>query len=195
MKRQLLFGLLALFLALAIGLSVASPPVADACTVVCGQTIGFWGANAAKDLDLIRGKAQVDKPTYLSVLDCVDTSYGPDIVDWVEWHISSPAGDMELEWALHWLRYGAYEPGTGWTKPNASDPQVKARGQLLALLLTACHKGSDYTDAWARVPKYGGWMTVSQWIDDTINHYNLGHYDIAYDVANHLNEHCALLLR
>jgi len=193
MKTKLLFGLLALSLALGLAVSMANPRPAGACTVVCGHTIGFWKTNAAKDLQLIRGEAQVDRTAYLGNLSCVDTTYGLEILDWVEWGISSPAGDTELEWALHWLTYGAYDPGIGWTTPEASDPQVKARAQLLALLLTACYKGLDYTDAWIWVPQYGGWATISQCMDDVINHYNLGHYGFAYYIGSYLNEHCALL--
>ena len=171
------------------------------CRLVCGLTIGFWKTNAAKDLELNNGHAQVDKGEYLMLLDCVNNTYGSDIDDWAEWGIgnhSTAMTDDDLEYALHWLSYGAYQPkegaGTGaWTKPSASDPKVKARAQLLALLLTACYKGSTYTDAWITMPGSVTWKAVSDWISEIICKYNMN-YLLVYAMANYLNEHCAFAL-
>ncbi len=165
---------------------------------LCGISKGFWKTNAEKDLSDItrkKGNAQVDKKTYLGILDCVNSEdYAGDIDDWLEWKIGSPAVDADLEWALHWLSYGEWDPiEDDWTKPKAKNPQVKARGQLLALLLTACYRGTEYTDASISVPGYnnGEWQTVLNWISDIIGYYNEGDYDGAHYIANYLNEHCA----
>lgn len=159
----------------------------DKVEEVCGLTIGFWKTNAAKDLELKRGKAQVGYNDYLELLACVN-GYGGEIGDWTSWNITGTRDG--LEWALHWLSYGAYKPGEGWTNPEASDPQVKARAQLLALLLTACYKGSVYTSADLSVPGYNGLKTISDWIEYIIAHYNNDHYKIVYEIANYLNENC-----
>ena len=165
----------------------------DKVEPVCGHTIGFWKTNAAKDLKLNKGKAQVNKADYLALLDCVDSTYSSEIGDWAEWNISSPSDVTDLKWALHWLSYGAYQPGTNsWDNPDASNPLTKARAQLLSLLLTACYKGTNYTDAWISVPGYNVWSTVSEWIEEIFYHYNMGHYKIVYKLANYLNENCAL---
>lgn len=166
----------------------------DKLEQVCGLTIGFWKTNAAKDLRLNKGKAQVDAAEYMSLLPCVYRALSGSITDSNDWNISPPWSREDLRWALHWLSYGAYElDGTwGWTTPEASDPQVKARAQLLALLLTTCYKGPAYTGALIAVPGYDGLMTVADWIHRVIRYYNAGLYDDAYEIANYLNEHCAL---
>ncbi len=172
----------------------------DKVKLVCGLTIGFWKTNAAKDLELIKGRAQVDKDEYLALLNCVNDTYGGLINDWEEWGIgnhSTTITDDDLEYALHWLSYGAYQPkegsGTGtWTRPNARDPKVKARAQLLALLLTACYKGSNYKDAWATMPGSDTWQKISDWILQIIYEYN-NNYLLVYEMASYLNENYALL--
>ena len=163
-------------------------------TCVCGLTIGFWKTNAAKDLGLITGRPQVPKDPYLSLLGCVGSKYGVSIDDWSAWKIT--ANTAGLKWALHWLSYGAYVPSVGWTNGDASNPIVKARAQLLALMLTACYKGANYLDAWIYVPGVPGHaqpMTISDWISYIIGQYNADHYKDVYYIANYLNNHCAML--
>ena len=165
----------------------------DKLEYVCGLTIGFWKTNAAKDLGLIKGTPQVLKDPYLGLLGCVVDGYSGDISDWGEWGISKPIDNVDLKWALHWLSYGAYDPTTnGFTLPEASNSTVKARAQLLALLLTACYKGSSYTNGLITIPGYDGPHPISYWIDLIIGYYNSGDYETVYYLANYLNEHCAL---
>lgn len=168
----------------------------DLLEEICGLTIGFWKTNAEKDLDLNKGRAQVNQTDYIDLLECVNDTYGSLINDWGDWRMGGAIDSEDLEWGLHWLSYGAYNPDTGeWTKPEAKNATVKARAQLLALLLTACYKGSDYTDAWLMVEGYEGlgWQKVSDWISYIIFQYNAADYKAVYDIANYLNEHCALL--
>ena len=166
------------------------------CAQFCGLTIGFWKTNAAKDLKLRRGHAQVDKDTYLEVLDCVNDTFGNLIGDWSDWGIGNHGTTMtedDLEYALHWLSYGAYRPEDGdclgcWKKPLARDIQVKARAQLLALLLTVCYKHSSMY-GYALIQIDDDWFKISELIDK----YNDGDYSWVYSTANYINENCGWL--
>ncbi len=190
MRREAVSVFIAIVIASSfIGVFTDAPKVEEN---LCGLTIGFWKTNAAKDLGLKHGKPQVKMDEYEDLLECVNTTYGSGIDDWSEWNITSLADDEDLEWALHWLSYGAYDPDTDeFTNPEASNPQVKARGQLLALLLTACYK-EDYIGAIISVPGYDyGMKTISEWISQIISEYNEGHFNVVHEIANYLNEHCA----
>jgi hypothetical protein len=158
-------------------------------TETCGLTIGFWKTNAAKDLSLIRGHAQVRLNDYYALLGCVVDSFSGSFTDWSQWNITKPIGSTDLKWALHWLSYGAYKPGTGWNNPESSDPKVKARGQLISLMLTSCYKGDSYTNALIKIDD--SVKTVAEWTADAIEFYNDGDYAKAHMIAVTLNETCA----
>jgi len=174
---------------------------------LCGHTIGFWKTNASKDLGLQRkAYAQVTYLEYLSLLSCVNTNYGPQIGDWSEWGIGGTIDRADLEWALHWLSYGAWNPVTHkWVIPDANDMQTKARGQLLSLLLTKCWynaQGLPYADAKITIPCHAdlGALTISQWINILFWLYNDGIPDVSWDlvyqhvelIADYINNHCAI---
>jgi len=167
----------------------------DRVETVCGKTIGFWKTNAAKILDILNGKPQITRTRYLRLLNCVVDRYAPRINDWYnnavrlgDWRIEAPYNNYDINWAYIWLSYGKTQPAL-----KANDAKVKARAQLLALMLTACHKGSDYTDAWFSVPGYGGPMPISDWIRQVIRRYNAGQYKAVYKIAVYLNQNCGLL--
>jgi hypothetical protein len=161
----------------------------------CGRTKGFWQQNAEKDLGLSKGKGiQVDLTTYKDVLGTVQHDYGPLINDWLvsgnpssplglkPWAISTstPATATDMKWAIHWLSYGQVNfNGLGINTGAPSDLQTKARGQMLCLMLTA-----SWND-------YGGVMyngkTVSDWISDAIDAYNVGDFAGAFSIATMLN--------
>ena len=160
---------------------------------ICGHTIGFWKTNAAKILRLNKGRAKIKANSYLRLLSCVEDEYGVSIDDWAEWMIGKPMNRGDIAWALHWLSHAAYVPGSGWENPQASDPQVKARAQFLSLMLTACYRGSDYTDATISVPGHDGWLSVAEWITMVTELYNAGEFMDAHSIAVHLNENCAVI--
>jgi hypothetical protein len=138
-----------------------------------GRTVGFWKTNIAKALGICKGKQQVSTEDILGCLENIATQYGSSY-PWLNF-----SQDNETKLSEAYLILSFYH--------CASNMTYKARGQILALLLTVCH--FDCASTSINIPWYNSGEThsVNQWITIIFQEYDSKNFETAKDLADFLN--------
>ncbi|RJX16067.1 hypothetical protein CW703_02530 [Candidatus Bathyarchaeota archaeon] len=147
------------------------------CCHWCGKTIGFWKMNIWKALHGWNRGCQVSKDDIIKALDKITELYGKDSRWGFDWLTFEGSDKDKLQKAYDTLRF--------WKK--AWNMRAKAKAQILALLLTDTHYQKHFSTVKIWWYKGGQVRTITGWITEILNHYSQGHYTIAKNLADYLN--------
>ena len=145
------------------------------CMGYCGKTPGFWKNNIRKALEGRQNGIQVTKGSIINALDAITTSYGTGTIWNYDWLTFQGSDNDKLTQAWNILEYGG------------NDMELKARRQILALLLTATHYGGQLEMLFIGWYDGGLAKTLVGWITTILNEYNAANYEVAKDLADYLN--------
>lgn len=132
-----------------------------------GYTPGWWKNNARKLLEGRTRGTQITLEDYVAAVDCVYTRWSSDL-DWLPTTVEEAHAILDID------------------EPNC-DHMIKSRIHILAFLLTICHFGEESENVMATGPLGTYSMSIADWADFIIGHYNAGNYEDAKDYADILN--------
>jgi len=143
----------------------------------CGKTIGFWKTNIWKALYRWKRGIQVSKEDIIKALDTITNLYGENSIWGFDWLTFKGSDDRKLRQALNIL----------WYEEDARNMEVKAKAQILALLLTDTHYKEHFDVVQIDWYEGGQTRTIVGWITTILYEYNFGNYEVAKDLADYLN--------
>lgn len=143
----------------------------------CGKTIGFWKTNILKALHGWKRGIQVSKEDIIKALDTITNLYGEGSIWGFDWLTFKGSDDRKLRQALNVL----------WYEDDGRNMEVKAKAQILALLLTDTHYKQHFDVIQIDWYEGGQTRTIIGWITTILYEYNFGNYEVAKDLADYLN--------
>jgi len=160
----------------------------DFGNVLCGppgHTIGFWANNMVKNANHWTNGIQVSYEDIQKFIWNIDQMY--DGVEGLEWLDLTDAADWSgVDEDDMMNAYGILSPSMF----DASDMELKARAQILSLLLTAQLYDPDYSESMVYLPDVGDGAWIGT-MEDAIAHilqlYIDGNYAAAQELADYLN--------